>query len=600
MQSESEEGGSDIDLLYEVDTEERNGVKVIVPIKDYWDKSTFLKKIKEQLCYFQNVYFKVEDIDNDFSIYRGEDFQRSELCPDEYMHICLDDVYYPIDWSKLDLSSIKIPIGLRFSLNDGIVPVPNREQIRYTKEAIAIILDKITKIADFFVTKYNEQISGTNFSLFSAIDHYGYNKTVTFENLTVDIDKLRAFSDIDVVDPKVDNIKLLNFKRIWEMKDFFIQNYKVTHTFSSYNRRFTSTSRDRLSYRYIKDKDITLYIHQGEFCRKKQNYLRDELKGYHWFLTKRTNIPLKSKYNGSLEGWDNILQLNNYPKSKWRDIIKEALWIQKQLVKDFIDLDKIEIPKEYFEKKKKEKVAKIKANPAKKEKLEGEISCKLARSPQRYLGNGTHFVYDTITINLKNIHKEKIPYIFYEDTENNKSIVNEYYTYFNGKVIFIALSNLVYNRLKDLNNHHWVSLDNFIKGDLRISRKKVTASVIYKDLIENENFRDVISENDVMYRLNIDLYEKIKKLKQYCNDYIGYRGLDHIPESTEMYQNIYDARLWDYSVWDLYKEVKNILEKNSFLNTLLDAVNSPSKDMLKIMRDICKYYKFRTKIKIEE
>ena len=36
-----------IDLLYEIETTERNGVKVIVPVK-YQDQYQFRKKIKEQ------------------------------------------------------------------------------------------------------------------------------------------------------------------------------------------------------------------------------------------------------------------------------------------------------------------------------------------------------------------------------------------------------------------------------------------------------------------------------------------------------------------------------------------------------------------------
>ena len=62
---------------YEKPTSERNGVKVIIPVK-YSDQYNFSRKIKEQLAYFQNVYFKVDGISNDFSIYRGENYQLSE------------------------------------------------------------------------------------------------------------------------------------------------------------------------------------------------------------------------------------------------------------------------------------------------------------------------------------------------------------------------------------------------------------------------------------------------------------------------------------------------------------------------------------------
>jgi len=130
-----------IDLLYEKETEERNGVKVIVPV-NYYDRREFYNKISEQLAYFESVYFDVPgEIDNDFQIIRSEHFQFSTLSSDSKMHICLDNVYYPLESDKLGIDKvIYFPVGLRFSLMDGIFPTPNRESIRYTKEAKDIII----------------------------------------------------------------------------------------------------------------------------------------------------------------------------------------------------------------------------------------------------------------------------------------------------------------------------------------------------------------------------------------------------------------------------------------------------------------------------
>lgn len=128
---ESDDEENKIDLLYSKETTERNGVKVIVPVK-YEDRRTFYEKIKEQLAYFQNVYFDVQygsGISNEFSIFRSDDFQISELCSDGNVHICLEDVYYSIDYQKLGISRIDAPIGIRFSLSDGIIPTPNRESV---------------------------------------------------------------------------------------------------------------------------------------------------------------------------------------------------------------------------------------------------------------------------------------------------------------------------------------------------------------------------------------------------------------------------------------------------------------------------------------
>jgi hypothetical protein len=131
MMYESEEGNS-IDLLYESPTIECNGVKVIIPV-NYKDRMEFYCKIQEQLAYFQNVYFNVNVngsiIDNEFKIHRSTNYQFSELANDSSIHICLDDVYYPLDFNKLGINRIQIPLGLRFGLNSGLVPIPSRESI---------------------------------------------------------------------------------------------------------------------------------------------------------------------------------------------------------------------------------------------------------------------------------------------------------------------------------------------------------------------------------------------------------------------------------------------------------------------------------------
>jgi hypothetical protein len=162
MMYEGEETNA-IDLLYEKATTEANGVKVIVPV-NYYDRHDFRTKIREQLAYFESVYFDCGDlVDNNFSIFRNELFQFSELAKESSLHLCLDNVYYPIDFQKLGIDHpIQFPVALRFSLTDGLFPTPNRESIRYTKEGKDIILKKISDLADFFVNKYNESVKDTD------------------------------------------------------------------------------------------------------------------------------------------------------------------------------------------------------------------------------------------------------------------------------------------------------------------------------------------------------------------------------------------------------------------------------------------------------
>jgi hypothetical protein len=60
-----------------------------------------------------------------FSVFR--------IANDSNLHLCLDNVYYPLDYTKLGINTLTVPIGLKFSLSDGIFT--QIESIRYTSEA---------------------------------------------------------------------------------------------------------------------------------------------------------------------------------------------------------------------------------------------------------------------------------------------------------------------------------------------------------------------------------------------------------------------------------------------------------------------------------
>ena len=114
-------------------------------------------------------------MDNTFKIYRSEHYQISDVCPDSNMHVCLDNVYYPLDFDKIGVDRIIFPIGLRFSLTDGIYPTPNRESIRYTQEAKEIIKSKLADVANYFINKniYDEidKYNGSDFECKLSLIH---------------------------------------------------------------------------------------------------------------------------------------------------------------------------------------------------------------------------------------------------------------------------------------------------------------------------------------------------------------------------------------------------------------------------------------------
>src|SRR6476620_2351352 len=94
---------SKIDILTETTTTERNGTTFQIQIKNGSDRLEFENKCRQQLCYFESVFFKVNGIPNDFKILKNPDWKFSDLNRDRLLHLSLDNVYYPIDFNRLGI-----------------------------------------------------------------------------------------------------------------------------------------------------------------------------------------------------------------------------------------------------------------------------------------------------------------------------------------------------------------------------------------------------------------------------------------------------------------------------------------------------------------
>jgi hypothetical protein len=143
--------------LYNRPTTEPNGVTVEVTLPNNWNElTTCTNKINEQLSYLDNVYYNIPGFDNTRKIYRHEHFQYVQGTVAKKMHISLKNIYYPIPWDKLGMTPIEIPIALRFDDYSEIKPIFNRENIQVNAQALRAIKEKIAKVADYFVTEWNQ------------------------------------------------------------------------------------------------------------------------------------------------------------------------------------------------------------------------------------------------------------------------------------------------------------------------------------------------------------------------------------------------------------------------------------------------------------
>lgn len=581
-----------IDLLYSTPSEKENGVKVIIPVKNN-DVSEFYKKIKEQLCYFENVYFNVPEqssypytsgIDNSFSILRKESYQISELCNEEEMHICLDNVYYPIDFNALGVSRLYIPIGLRFSLSDGLFPTPNREQLIYSEQTKKIILEKIKIVCDELMTKYNEQISEKTFTLMTAVQYYNqYEYFVKIDDKLIDLNEIEKHSSIKKQEPVVNGIEYLNIKNISYNSDRFLNEYFISH--ECYHGRFTTISKHKLIFNEVVKYNTQKYkFHKEPITSKQKNWYRENLHSATYFIKKdeRRNFSLFGKYYNDNHNYVDLLALRQIEKKHWRKAIIEFQTAINDVIYSLDFVDDFEVPKVWIEKEKKQKSTRSSL-------LEGEFSCKIAQRLERFVqGQECKFVPTTLQYN--SLYKYGGLTIF--DLYDNKHLLDSLFKTLGYKVRFISVNQKVYNQLESLNIHNVISYNTFMKGKNKAFKRLATRIKIHKLINEN---RRVFNYPENLKNVSLTFNKELELLNDYNKSF-------YMP-SEEVQKAVLETaeanQLFDYSIYHVYEKVKDKLEKLYFLDFLITKSYNEYGTQIerqRILIDMMKYYKQRVNL----
>lgn len=575
-----------IDLLFETTTKGPNGVKIIIPVK-YEDRYSFVEKIREQLAYFENVYFNVEEISNDFLIHRSDIFQFSELNQDDNLHICLDNVYYPIDFSKLGISLINIPIGLRFGLSDGLYPTPNRESIIINPTSKAKILNKIKELADYMVEKYNEKLKDEE-DILSIFKHYdnNNNRYVTLNGKNLQINDLLSYSTVAVKEPKLKSLKILDIKDIHSVKSYILGEYERKYrirngTISDMGLRHWNTQMN-LS-------DVTHeynYFYKDVIGGNKKAWLKETLsynQDYNFFR-KNKSYKLGDFRSRSFNTYYEILNLKKIPKKKWREAIKEYQEIQEKLIKSMKFLDDIDVPQEWLDARKKTRIS----TGDKKVKLQGDIICKLAQPSQRYGNNAT---FKSEVFKLEQLPRDKMLTI-YANHEDKDKLDALYGAVKRQKIRVISLSTRETGIVEKAGIHNLISYTKFMEGK-NAPFKRLVTSYLVKKLISQ--YTSTFNQRARLISISTSLHDKLALLVQYYK---------HNYESGN--EEVYEAMLvvaeehslFDENVYSEYLHTKYLLENLNFLNPIMSKLTGHNsqeveEDFKQIICDLFKYNKFR-------
>ena len=585
-----------IDLMHVAPTKESNGVKVIIPVK-YGDRYEFLAKIKEQLAYFESVYFDTTGINfgtipNEFLIHRTDDFQWSELANDRFMHVCLDNVYYPLDFNKLGISHITLPIGLRFSLTDRLFPTPNRESLRYTQEAIAIIKDKIEKVANYFISKYNDSVT-VDATIEQVINYYQFKtRRVKMGKDNHDISDLISYGTIPLATPKLKGVELLDLEKVAEVRHIFLFEYGLMHTYN-YGKFRSSTNVHGDS---IHSANMgSCYVYDETFTNLKKEYIKslcDSNRTYN-FVKKVRKLPLMdpSVFSYNLRSYHSILKLDQYAKKDWRQVIKEYQYIVSMYTNQFIDIDKITIPQSWIDDRKKKRAQVL--SVGRRLKLEGEAVGKIAKPLERIVsGKNCKFVPETFKLN--ELHK--LPHLtIYTNHDDSEKLDALFRSSQKHNIKFVTFSEREIKVLKELDIHNLMTYSKFMEGK-NLPFKRIVTAYLVKQLISK--YRYTFGRVDTLSTISKQLTDKLYNLNTYSTKW--YSG-DHDSTYQAMLEIANEHKLFDPAIYDTYIEIKNLFEKLPFLEPIMETIKDShystgkvdSSKMVPVLVDLFKYYKYR-------
>ena len=609
MMYEGEEVNS-IDLLSDSATSEGNGVKIIIPVK-WSDSYEFKKKIKEQLAYFENVYFDVPDMDNTFKIYRSEHYQISDVCPDSNMHVCLDNVYYPLDFDKLGIKQIYYcRIGLRFSLTDGLFPTPNRESLRYTQEAKQLIKNKITTLANEFMTTYNESIADTD-DVRAVIDHFssGHRHIKDHAGDQWDVSEVLKHATIPARTPTLIGCKYFTADSLYKIRDYMLNEYECKHELSNYRARI-SDSRGKwdsdVNFTSLHKAD-KIVIFTGVFGDRKRRYIKELwakksakfLKKSHPFILFSKNKDW-SKYsytasNPDMRCYHDLLKLYNYPKSQWREVITEFQTCIKKVTDNFIDLDAIDVPEAWIvADKAKNYKPKPKAAKNGKVKEKGDVNVKQATAPERETGTNAKFV--PMVFDGKILHKRKALTVYAK--EEDRPTLDHLFGMFrrvHNEIAFVIMSDREIKVLEMYNLHNFMPLATFLKGHNKPFKRMMTAKLIFMFV---GLYGRVFDVRNVLDEVNSGLKKDLDELYDYKEKMIWTWAKE---TNTDLKLDEYASKhnLYDLELFTKLNRTDKLFSKHPFMKKLCNKMHGSYgnafdyKGLLDVMKDMCRYKNMR-------
>jgi hypothetical protein len=546
-------------LLYQNPTDQPNGVIVSVILSNnYYAVNECKSKIKEQLGYLDNVYYDIEGFDNSYEIYKTDDFQISTLSENRDLHISLKNIYYSIDFQKLGISPINFPVALKFDNYDDIKPIFNRESIVYNQASIKAIKDKIAKVADWFVDKWNENVAEFDNIMDGKETILSNKHDLTLFNKKFDVNCINNFSSIKFKAPTVKGISIISpYKYAQNLKHIMnVYDYEALDTRGTWKKKYLYYELESAIRNFNSDWATKVVLVDFSVVGHVKTFLRTKFpssKEKYLYISRNNRIRLFHVYFD--QSYYQILDLKSIPKNKWRDAIKECQGVVDSVEKLFTDARGVNTSKEFIDWLEAHKAA-VKAGKIPSDntyvalgKEAGDMTVYKARKAMK--GNDVVFDKSKCKItDLPNMYKKSLNVYTTDDS---------YPSY------WIAMfPNINFFKFNKTEVKHVLTIKNFIKKEQFMTTKpfaRVATALYIGDLLSNEPSLAELAVSSFK-----DLENKRKQLKEYYDKHHQHCS------STLKVMIINEAKEnMDMSIYPIALEYETFIKKIGFLKALKDT-----------------------------
>jgi len=563
------DGVPQIDLLIDKPTDKPNGTTIKVFLGNgYHDKREFKNKILEQLAYFENVYYNIDDmpgINQEIKLIKGKTFTYSNK-ESRDLRIKLGPVTYPIDSNvikSVNSSFFYLYRGLALNFEIGELAItPNRESILYNKKTIEVVEKRIEEFRAELVELYNTK--GAEYEDVKAFVEALNNYKITIGDSSYSV----PTNITSLVTPTLKGLEGIELRANYTSALF--PNYGVhadyngsrrskEYNHSLYPEELTSRGIPALLTDTIAvDPKKMKYIYEQNVDKSKVGHGMKIIK-----RNSKTKLKNYLSYNNNLDKncYYYILSLDKVHKSKWRETIKKFQdWERAYVESKVVDYNKVTVPKAWLDS---QKTVSTSSNIVALRKASGKILMYYAEKSSRW---GAIASFNGRDMHISNLEKQKNFIIYGEELfkDELKKAFAMLYDYSNIRVVVTAEKNHKYLKLFP----NYMHVTEFLKGNNKYFRRCVGAYMLRTMYGHKDSF---YACKDLLKHLNLEVYNEFTSLHKEANALQSSyeRNVNSSNNDKFIYKEFMDKALAegkvDYNCLDKANKLKAIQDKFEFI-----------------------------------